>query len=229
MFRFWYFKYNLQFSGIYIILLLILYLVVIYKVEWEHKDLNTYLYIYNCNQNLCSSTTKPEDYYNKVLCENDICPYIIDIIDNNNVILRNETKSWVYNYIKNEIVNNQYINYQYIKNDRYIVTNEENKQGIITSDGEILIETKYNHIDNYLNGFVSYKENGLYGIDTPEDKNNIEPSYNKVILINDKIFSGMKNNKYAIYKYSDANNQHSEEYNFLYAYNDIILIANNNL
>ena len=28
------------------------------------------------------------------------------------------------------------------KNDIYIVTNEENKQGVITSDGEILIETK---------------------------------------------------------------------------------------
>ena len=35
--------------GVYVILLFILYLVIIYKVKWEDKDLNRYLYFYNCN------------------------------------------------------------------------------------------------------------------------------------------------------------------------------------
>ena len=36
-------------AGIYIILALILYMVVDYKVKWEDRDLNTYLYFYNCS------------------------------------------------------------------------------------------------------------------------------------------------------------------------------------
>ena len=41
--------------GIYAVLVLILLLVIDYKVRWESKDLNTYLYFYNCNNNLCAS------------------------------------------------------------------------------------------------------------------------------------------------------------------------------
>ena len=76
--------------GIYAILVLLLYLVVTYKVKWEDKDLNTYLYFYDCSNDLCTSTIKPDNYYGSIVCKDDICPYIKEknnnylILDNNN-------------------------------------------------------------------------------------------------------------------------------------------------
>ena len=88
-------------SGIFAILITILYLVVTYKVKWEHKDLNTYMYIYSCDDLVCSSTTKQNKYYSKILCENNTCPYITKILDNNKLILNKDNKSWIYDYKTN--------------------------------------------------------------------------------------------------------------------------------
>ena len=81
--------------GIYAILVTVLYLVVLYKVEWEDKDLNTYLYFYDCDNNLCTSSTKQDKYYSRFLCENNSCPYVTNIIKNN-LILEKEGKSLIY-------------------------------------------------------------------------------------------------------------------------------------
>ena len=67
--------------GIYVILGLILYLVVDYKVKWEDRDLNTYLYFYNCSGDLCTTSTKPNYYFGSVMCENRTCPYIEEKYD----------------------------------------------------------------------------------------------------------------------------------------------------
>ena len=150
--------------GIYLILGIILYLVILYKVEWENKDLNTYLYFYDCNNDLCTSTSKVNNYYSKMMCDDNICPYVIDIL-NKNVILSSNDRLWIYNYIDNRVVNNQYINYKYIGNDFFIVKNENNKQGIIDLSGNIIFEPKYDMIDDYKNGYISYQNNNLYGID----------------------------------------------------------------
>ena len=98
--------------GIYAVLALILYLVIIYKVQWEYKDLNTYLYLYDCGHKLCTSTTVQEDYYNKILCEDDICPYIENIIGSNLILKKNDS-SWIYNYISGDIVSNNYTDYRF--------------------------------------------------------------------------------------------------------------------
>jgi len=64
--------------GIYSVLILILCLVVNYKVEWESRDLNRYLYFYECAGKLCTSDIPQEIYYNRILCEEKICPYIVE-------------------------------------------------------------------------------------------------------------------------------------------------------
>ena len=213
-------------SGIYIILLLILYLVVAYKVEWEHKDLNMYLYIYDCNHDLCSSTIVQDNYYNKMLCENDSCPYITNII-NNNLILNNGTKSWIYNYIDGNIVNDKYVNYKYIGNENFIVTDDTGNQGVIDLNGNILVQTKYSYIDNYINGFVSYKKNNLYGIDSLDETYKVDANYEDIVLINEKIFAGMKDNIYHLYSFNDINNENANKYNYVESFNNIIFVVNN--
>lgn len=213
--------------GIYAILSLILYLVVLYKVEWEHKDLNMYLYFYDCNKSLCTSVSRPKGYYNKVLCQDGICPYIEHIIDDN-VILNNGNSNYIYNYIENRIVNNSYVNYRYIGKNEFIVSNGDNKQGVIDFNGNILVDIKYDYIDDYDNGNVVYRIGNMYGVDTLEQANNVEPIFEHIVLINDMIYAGRLDNTYKIYSYNDINSTLGNEYNYVYSYNDILIVAYNN-
>lgn len=213
-------------SGVYILLFVVLYLVVIYKVEWEDKDLNTYLYFYDCGHKLCSSSNAQDNYYNKVICEEDSCPYISDVIGNN-VILTKENSSWIYNYLTDQIVHNTYLNYKYIGNEMFVVTDDANNQGIIDLSGRVIVPVGYEYLDNYKDGFISYKKNGLYGIDTIDKRYEVPNNYEAVVLINDKIFAGKKENIYHLYSYNDINNENANKYNYVYAYEDIILVCNN--
>ena len=154
--------------GIYAILISILYLIVVYKVQWEDKDLNTYLYFYNCNNKLCTSTIAQDEYYGKVLCKDNICPYVKEINDNNSVLTNGDT-SWIYDYKNDKVVNDTFLNYRYLDNNHYVVTDNSGKQGIIDIDGNILVDFNYKHIADYKDGYVVYKDNGNYGI-VNEDK-----------------------------------------------------------
>lgn len=212
--------------GIYALLALILYLVIIYKVQWENKDLNTYLYLYDCSHNLCSSTTVQDDYYNKLLCEDGRCPYISDIIGNN-LILRRDNTSWLYNYINGDIISDNYLDYRYIGHDMYVVSDESNNYGVIDGNDNEIVKLEYKYIDSYNNGFISYVDGNLYGIVSTDGKYKIKPIYNDVVLINEKIFAGMKENIYHLYSYDNADNDNANTYNFVYAYDGIVFVINN--
>lgn len=209
--------------GIYGILVVILYLVVLYKVKWENKDLNTYLYFYDCGYELCtSSLSSTDEYYSKVACENDICPYITEIIDTK-VILDNGEKMYIYDYTNGKIINDEYVTYKYLGNDFFAVTNEQNKQGIISNDGVVVVDFKYDKINDYLDNFVSYEENGLYGIFNEEKSIDIVAQYEDVVLINDILFAYKSNNYYYVKYFNSDNAEDNIEYDFVYSYNGIIL------
>ena len=210
-------------SGIYILLLVILYLVILYKVKWEYKDLNTYLYFYDCGHKLCTSNNTISNYYSKILCKNDNCPYIEHIIDNNLILRNTDNKSWIYNYIDGLTVNNIYNNYRYIGHDMYVVSDESLKYGIINSKGESLVDIKYKYIDEYKDGIISYIDNNLYGITSIDNEYNIDANYEDIILINDKIFAGMIDNIYQIYSYDNKITNNSNKYNYIYVYEDVIV------
>ena len=211
--------------GIYALLLTVLYLVVLYKVKWEHKDFNTYLYFYDCGRELCTSTNVQDDYYNKVLCENNLCPYI-DTIIGDNLILKNGDSAWIYNYIKGDIVNNKYNDYRYIGDDMYVVSDNVGSYGVIDESGTILVDLKYNYIDDYKNGIISYVINNLYGVVSTNDKYQIDAVYDDVVLINDKIFAGKKNNIYQMHSYDDIYSDNANKYDFVYSYDDVVFIIN---
>ena len=213
--------------GIYAILVCMLYLVVLYKVKWEHKDLNTYLYFYNCNDKLCTSTSTLDDYYTRILCEDDICPYI-DVIIDQNIILKKENKSWIYNYVTGKIVNDDYAYYRYIGDNKYVVGNDSGQYGVIDKEGNTLVPIKYNFIDEYKNDYISYRDNdGMYGIIRTTDEYKINANYEDVVLVNNKIFAGRINNVYQLYSYINPDDDNSNKYDYVYAYNDIILVVNN--
>lgn len=213
--------------GIYAILTLILYLVVLYKVQWEHKDLNTYLYLYDCNQNLCTSTIQQDNYYNKILCEDDNCPYITSVIDNI-VILKNNSKSWIYDYISGKNINDTYNDYRYLRDDMFIFTDSYNKQGVLNLTDGILVQSEYDYIDDYKYDLISYKKDGLFGIDSLNDKKDVETLYQDIVLINDELFAGKKDNSYYIYSFDNVVDNDENKYNYVYSYDDIIFTFSNN-
>lgn len=213
--------------GIYAILACMLYLVVLYKVKWEHKDLNTYLYFYNCNDELCTSTNSIDDYYNRIICDDDICPYI-DTIIAQNIILKTNNKSWIYNYVTGKVINNEYSYYRYIGDNRYVVGDESNQYGVINIDGNLLVSVKYNFINEYKNDYISYKTNdGKYSIIRTSDDYKIDAKYEDIVLVNDKIFAGRINNIYQLYSYENPDSENSNKYDYIYAHKDIILVVNN--
>ena len=212
--------------GIYAILTTILYLVITYKVKWESKDLNTYLYFYNCSNKLCTTSNEPKDYYTKILCDNDICPYITEMLKDSQVILSNNNEKWIYDYNADKIINNTYKDYKSL-NDYIIVTSKDNLQGIIDKDNNIIINPTYKEIINYQNGYLTYKENNLYGITNKEKNINIEPAYEDIIYINDVLFGYKLDNSYYIAEYATNQSVNNIPYNYLFAYKNNILTINN--
>jgi len=207
--------------GIYAILVLILYLVVLYKVKWEDLDLSKYLYFYNCTHELCTSETPVDNYYSYLLCENNVCPYITAKKDNI-VILKNEDKSYVYDYIDNKIINDSYNSYNFTSDDYLIATDSNNLQGIIDYEGKTIIDFKYQKITSYNSGYITYKENNKIGITNQDSKINITPKYDDVVLIDNYKFAYVDENSYYIAEYSNELPISNTIYDYIYAQNNII-------
>ena len=207
--------------GIFATLITILYLVVVYKVKWEDKDLNTYLYFYDCGTNLCSTTNKPPEYYSKVLCEEKKCPYIKDINDNY-LILKNSDKAYIYNYLDEKIISDNYRDYTYLGNNYYSVTDEDGKVGVIDLENNLVVECLYEGIKEYKSNLLVFTKDNKYGVS--KDKETIvQAIYDDIVIINDRLMAFKENNKYYISDYygSVAN---SKSYDYIYAYNDVILV-----
>lgn len=215
--------------GIYAILILILVLVVKYKVNFEQKDFSKYLYFYNCSNKLCTTNVLQEEYYGSVKCDKDNCPYIKEI-NGDNIILTNNKKDFLYNYIEDKILNDEYTKYSFLSKDILLVKNNENKAGIINLSNEIIESFNYDNITSYNNNYITYEINNLYGIKkVGEDGANIKPEYKDTIYINDKIF-GAKNDseKYMIYTY-DNEFASEETYNYMYSINNHIFVFKDNI
>lgn len=214
-------------TGIYIILAIILYLVILYKVKWEDKDLNTYLYFYDCNKSLCTSTTKQDEYYDKILCDDDFCPHVTNVIGDNKVILSRNDISWIYNYKSGAIIDDKYVEYNYLGNDYIIVTDKLSKQGIIDLDGNVLVNPKYEVIDDFKNSLISYKSGDLEGICMIDGTVKVDAKYEDVILIDDSMFAAKKDNLYQIYSYNDLQYINDEKYEFVASYEDVLFVISN--
>lgn len=207
--------------GVYAILLVILMMVVEYKVKWENKDLSTYLYFYNCSNNLCTTTNPVGNYYSNILCNDNECPYIKEK-ENNIVILSLKNKDYVYDYINDKILNDTYNSYKFASNS-YIVKDNNDKYGIINREGEIIVEPKYNKIIDYKDGIIAYSENSLIGIENKDGNINIKPTYEDVMIISDSYYGYLENGIYYIADYNTEVPLLDEKYDYMYVTNNAIL------
>ena len=207
--------------GVYAILILLLILIVEYKVNWENKDLNTYLYFYKCSGNLCTTNEKIDNYYSKIKCDNKTCPYIKEKY-NSLVVLADNEKEYIFDYTTDHIINNSYQRYNFV-NDYLIVKNNENKYGVISIDGNVLVEPKYNKIIDYKNGYLAYSENAKIGIVNEETNINIKPAYESIVLIDDSIYAYLEDNKYYIASYDTELPINNTTYDYVYSTNNVIL------
>ena len=212
--------------GVYATLVLILYLVVLYKVKWEDLDLNRYLYFYECSNELCTSESIVNNYYSSIRCDDNICPYITEKKDNY-VILKKDTKSYVYDYQKGEIINNTYNDYHFTNDNYLIATNNENLQGIINYEGETIFEFNRNDILDYNYGYITYKENKKIGI-TNNKLVDIKPKYDNVVLIDEGKYAYLDQDSYYIAEYDSEVPISNTIYDYIYSANKVILVINDN-
>ena len=215
--------------SLYAVLITILYLTVIYKVKWEDRDLNDYLYFYNCGSTFCTTTNKVDNYYSNIRCDNDHnCPTIIDS-QGSVVILRDKGKEYIFNYLEGMVIDDNYQKYTFAsQNGYYIVADASNSYGVIDSQGDVVVSPKYALIKDFKDDLLVYQKDGLLGIRHANDENiKIEPSYSDIVLINNNIFAGKKDDNYEIYTVGAGNKYSNDIFNYLYPYNGIILIIRN--
>ena len=212
--------------GLYITLIAILILIVEYKVKWENKDLNTYLYFYNCSGSLCTTENKISDYYSKVKCNEKTCPYIREK-NENLLILAIDQKEYVFDYLSDKIINDSYSKYTFTNNN-LIVKNKENKYGVINLNNEVLVNPEYNKIIDYKNGYLAYAENGKVGVINKEKNIDLKPSYEDVTIINDDKYAYLEDGKYYIASYETELPINNSLYDYIYAIDSTILVFKDN-
>ena len=182
--------------GIYIILGLILYLVIEYKVKWESLDTNKYLYFYDCESNLCTSTTKVGSYYSRYTYKKD-SPYIVNY-DDETAIINDNGKYLVYDYKNDKVVSDSYDWYEYLYyNDGvYFIVKSNNKTGIIDEQGSVVVNNIYDSI--VLSGkMLKVRNDNLYGLLDSDFNNYLDIEYQYVEVNGENIIIE-KDNKYSL-------------------------------
>ena len=182
--------------GVYIILGLILYLVIEYKVKWESLDTNKYLYFYDCESNLCTSTTKVGSYYSRYIYKKD-SPYIISY-DDETAIINDNGKYLVYDYKNDKVVSDSYDWYEYLYyNDGvYFIVKSNNKTGIIDEQGSMIVNNIYDSI--VLSGkMLKVRNDNLYGLLDSDFNNYLDIEYQYVEVNGENIIIE-KDNKYSL-------------------------------
>lgn len=170
-------------SSIFLILIIILILVMNYKINYEYL-IHNYLYFYECDTNLCVSQAIDNNnlVFSKYDCGYEECPEYIKKIDDNYLILTKNDKKMLYNYRKGKSISTNYTDYNSIINNKYVIIEKNNKQGLIDLDNKLIINPIYDEIgykkNDNLTGYnlnsIIVKKNNLYGIYSYKDNKFIE-------------------------------------------------------
>lgn len=217
----------ISYACVMLILIIVLNLVVLYKVTWETRDFNTYLYFYDCKDVVCTSTTKPKNVkYTKIVCDNKECPYVYSFLDNIVVLTKNDV-SWLYDYKKGEVYNDEYIKYDVTDDGYFIVTDANFMQGIMNKEGELITKGKYESIIDYDYGLIVYKEGNKFGIDYISGETVIGPKYDDIMLINNTMYAVLIDNKYQIYDVVNNAPKNNVKYDYIWSNNDVLIVVKN--
>lgn len=165
-------RFNLSYiwvTGIFVILIIILFLVVEYKVRYEDNTFYKYLYFYKCENSFCTT-----DSIDKISDHSTLLSvYKYDYHDNvptyeyvigNYIIINDNSDYLYYDYVTGKILNN-YDTYKVI-NDKYIIVTYNNKYGIIDIDNNISLDLIYDYIDSIDTYIITIENNKLNIIDS---------------------------------------------------------------
>lgn len=212
--------------GVYTILVAILLLIIEYKVKWENRDLNTYLYFYDCSGSVCTTTETQNNFYGRVKCENKKCPYIKEKYQNI-VVLVDNSREFLYDYSNDKIVDELYQEYT-IKNDGVIVKDINNKYGVIDLNANVIVEPIYNKIVDYKDGYLAYAENGKVGVINEENSVNILPTYEDIKIVDNVKYIYLEDGKYYIASYDTELPVNNFAYSYIYPIDDIMITVKDN-
>ena len=172
-------------SSIFLFLIVVLVMVMDYKINYQYSKPSEKLYFYDCDNSLCTSTTKENNktIYSSYDCWYSTCPEYKKIIYDDYVLLKESEKSYIlYNYKTGATITSGYLNYEFINNDYIIVKKNNNKYGIIDINDNVTVSPSYDEIGYYENKLLTgYNTNSIiakkgkkYGIISYKDGKVIE-------------------------------------------------------
>ena len=214
--------------SIYATLITILYLVVVYKVKWETRDFTKYLYFYDCGDNdVCTTDRKVPEYYSRVECKKDVCPRIIEINDDL-VIIGDETDNYLYDYMSSRIINDSYKTYQFSSSDEdYIVKNSDGLYGVIDISGSVIVTPEFNNILDYDGYSIIYKENNKFKIGSFDEEKKLiilDKEYENASLFNKDKFVYSENDMYYLANTKTGDKVGEDVYDYLYPYKGVLFV-----
>lgn len=215
-------------TSIYAVLITILYLVVIYKVKWEDKDLAKYLYFYDCgNGELCTTDGVVKEYYSRIKCDNDLCPRIIDKRDNI-VIIGNDNENYIYDYLNSITINDSYMRYRFTSQNGYYIAYNDNKYGVIDNNQSIIVKFEYDNINDYIDNIITYsKDNDMYIKDLSVDDYQNIIKYKNIYLFTKDKYIYLDDEGYHIANVKDGKLVNNTIYDYIYPVNNVLLIVKN--
>ena len=214
--------------GIYLILILILYLVVTYKIKFEDRDYTKYLYFYNCSDELCTTNIKQEEYINKIECEKETCPYIKEIKGKIAIMVYPSSEK-IYNYETGKIISENYQEYYFLDDENIAFKDKNNKYGIINTQNEIINNPEIDQIISYKESILVYKQNNKYSIKKiyNTEEINTDLKYDDIKFINNEIFAAKIDNKYKILNFKEEQKT-DKEYTYIFSENGYIFAFSDN-
>lgn len=187
--------------GLFLLLVVILAMVMTYKIRYEDSIYYKYLYFYNCNNDICSTTNEKliddkSDIYSVYKYKDETPTFTklksdyIEIKDNN--------KNVLYDYVRGENITVNYKDYKVINNENilFIASNEDNKYGIINKEGKVILDFSYDLIkESYNEKMIVTKLGEKYGIINLENQEVVlKYIYDDLYIFND-IFVTIKDNE----------------------------------
>lgn len=164
----------------------------------------------------------------EVTFDNEVYSYLIVCIDNNFSLINLETDEII--ILDGSITNIPDV-YDYngnILSDRYIITENNNKYGIINYEGEVLIENDYEYLKIVNSNTLIAKKDNKYGVININEDELIKFNYQDIINYSD-YFIAKKDNKYGVIDKSETL-IHNFEIDYVEVLdNEVIVIKNNRL
>ena len=149
----------------------------------------------------------------------------------NSIIIKKEALVGLVNSKGESIVPTEYKSIVAVNQDYkngYIVENAESKFGVITSEGKKALETKYEKIDNIIDGNkYIVKEEGTWKVASEDDKTYLEGKVANVTDMNNGNVIMVDNGKYGVLSLGEEQKIPAEYDNLVYAFDNKYIAQKN--